>query len=112
MIATKSLNITDEFMYQLPSSKKSQIFRRENVSKWADGSQTANPSQTIILTTPPYSNKVLAGSETYFSFNVSSAGSATLSGSVHRFIERVRTLSDSGVVLEELNAFDVLNRCV
>jgi hypothetical protein len=68
------------------------------------------PSQTIIFTIPPSSNKVLAGSETYFSFNVASAGSATLGGSVHRLIERVRILSDSGVVLEELNAFNVLNR--
>jgi len=110
MLATKSLNITDELMYQLPSSKKSQISRREHVSKSADGSQTANPSQTIIFTIPPSSNKVLAGSETYFSFNVASVGAATLGGSVHRLIERVRILSDSGVVLEELNAFNVLNR--
>jgi len=110
MLATKSLNITDELMYHLPSSKKSQISRREHVSKSADGSQTANPSQTIIFTIPLSSNKVLAGSKTYFSFKVASAGAATLGGSVHRLIERVRILSDSGVVLEELNAFNVLNR--
>jgi len=110
MLATKSLNITDELMYELPSSKKSQISRREHVSKSTDASQTTNPSETIIFTTPPSSNKVLAGSETHFSFNVSSVGSATLGKSVHRLIERVRILSDSRVVLEELNAFNVLNR--
>jgi hypothetical protein len=58
------------------------------------------------------SNKVLAGSESYFTFNVSSDGSATFGGSVNRLTERVRILSDSGAVLEELNAFNVLNRIV
>ena len=55
---------------------------------------------------------MLRGSEAYFLFNVSSAGSATRGESFRRLIETVRTLSDSGVVLEELNAFNVLNRIV
>jgi len=97
-------------MYQLPSSRKRQICRREHVSKSADGSQTASPSQTIIFTIAPSSNKVLPGSDTYSSFHVSSARSATLGGSAHRLIQCVRILSHSGVVLQEHNAFNVLNR--
>jgi hypothetical protein len=49
VIASKWLEISEELMYQLPSSKKSQVSRPEHVSRSADDSQSASPSQTIIF---------------------------------------------------------------
>jgi len=71
-----------------------------------------SPSETVIFTIPSSSDKMLAGSETYFAFKASSVGATTFGGFVYRVIQRLHIFSDSGVVLEELNAFNVLNRIV
>jgi hypothetical protein len=98
-------------MYQYPSSNNYHISRLEQKSKSSDAFQSASrfkPDFSI----PPSSNKVLGGIETSSSFNVSSASAVTLGGSIDGLIEGVRILSDSEVVLQELNGFNVLNRIV
>jgi hypothetical protein len=72
--------------------------RHEHVCKSPDKSHTVCPSQTMIVTIPPSSTQVLAGSETYFTFEV-----------FHKLMEWLRILYHSGIVPEEINATNVLN---